>query len=59
VGEVYYPFYRVDHVLTTPVFKFKLASSKTAARALIADVLQAVGLRPDEAQRRLSDHKSA
>src|SRR5262245_49489791 len=57
--EVYNPFYRVDHVLTTPVSKFKLASSKTAARALIADVLQAVGLHPDATQRRLSDHKSA
>src|SRR5437870_245284 len=46
--EVYNPFYRVDHVLTTPVAKFKLASSKAAARALIAAVLQAVGLRPEE-----------
>jgi oligopeptide/dipeptide ABC transporter ATP-binding protein len=46
--EVYNPFYRVDHVLTTPVFKFKLASSKGAARALIEEVLQAVGLRPEE-----------
>ena len=26
--EVYNPFYRVDHVLTTPVSKFKLASTK-------------------------------
>src|SRR6266571_1027653 len=43
--EVYNPFYRVDHVLTTPVAKFKLASSKAAAGALIAEVLQAVGLR--------------
>ena len=46
--EVYNPFYRVDHVLTTPVTKFKLASSRAAARALIAEVLQAVGLRPEE-----------
>src|SRR5712671_362952 len=46
--EVYNPFYRVDHVLTTPVSKFKLASSKAAAHALIAEVLQAVGLRPEE-----------
>ena len=46
--EVYNPFYRVDHVLTTPVAKFKLAASKAAARALIDDVLQAVGLRPEE-----------
>src|SRR5499426_3013128 len=46
--EVYNPFYRVDHVLTTPVSRFKLASSKAAARALIEGALQAVGLRPEE-----------
>ena len=46
--EVYNPFYRVDHVLTTPVAKFRLAPSRTAARTLIAEVLQAVGLRPEE-----------
>src|SRR5262249_567560 len=46
--EVYNPFYRVDHVLTTPVEKFGLASSRAAARALIEDVLKAVGLRPEE-----------
>jgi oligopeptide/dipeptide ABC transporter ATP-binding protein len=46
--EVYNPFYRVDHVLTTPVSKFKLASSKAAARALIEGALEAVGLRPEE-----------
>src|SRR6267143_3772147 len=46
--EVYNPFYRVDHVLTTPVAKFGLASSRAAARTLIEDVLRAVGLRPEE-----------
>ena len=46
--EVYNPFYRVDHVLTTPVSKFKLASSKAEAHALIEDVLEAVGLRSEE-----------
>ncbi|HWT78839.1 MAG TPA: ABC transporter ATP-binding protein, partial [Candidatus Methylomirabilis sp.] len=46
--EVYNPFYRVDHVLTTPVAKFKLAGNKAEARALIEDVLKAVGLRPEE-----------
>jgi len=45
---VYNPFYRVDHVLTTPVAKFGLASSKTEQRALIDEVLRAVGLRPEE-----------
>src|SRR5262249_427314 len=47
-SEVYNPFYRVDHVLTTPVAKFGLAPSRAAARALIEDVLRAVGLRPEE-----------
>jgi peptide/nickel transport system ATP-binding protein len=46
--EVYNPFYRVDHVLTTPVAKFRLASSRAAARGLIEDALRAVGLRPEE-----------
>jgi peptide/nickel transport system ATP-binding protein len=46
--EVYNPFYRVDHVLTTPVSKFKLASTKAAARAVIEETLKAVGLRPEE-----------
>jgi peptide/nickel transport system ATP-binding protein len=46
--EVYNPFYRVDHVLTTPVAKFKLAGTRAEARTLIEDVLKAVGLRPEE-----------
>ncbi len=46
--EVYNPFYRVDHVLTTPVRKFRLAKSKAEARALIEGSLRAVGLRPEE-----------
>src|SRR4051794_34442413 len=46
--EVYNPFYYVDHVLLTPVQKFKLASSRSEARALIEETLRAVGLRPDE-----------
>jgi peptide/nickel transport system ATP-binding protein len=46
--EVYNPFYRVDHVLTVPVAKFGLATSRAGARALIEDALRAVGLRPDE-----------
>jgi oligopeptide/dipeptide ABC transporter ATP-binding protein len=45
---VFNPFYRVDHVLTTPVRKFKLASSRTEARALIEAALRTVGLRPEE-----------
>jgi oligopeptide/dipeptide ABC transporter ATP-binding protein len=46
--EVYNPFYRVDHVLETPVRKFGLARSRDEERALIEDTLRAVGLRPDE-----------
>jgi peptide/nickel transport system ATP-binding protein len=46
--EVYNPFYKVDHVLETPVSKFKLAESKAAGRALIEESLRAVGLRPEE-----------
>jgi peptide/nickel transport system ATP-binding protein len=45
---VYNPFYRVDHVLATPVSKFRLAGTKAAARTLIEDALRAVGLRPEE-----------
>jgi peptide/nickel transport system ATP-binding protein len=46
--EVYNPFYKVDHVLTTPVAKFHLADSKTATRELIESAVRAVGLRPEE-----------
>jgi len=46
--EVYNPFYKVDHVLTTPVAKFHLARSKTQARKLIEHALQAIGLQPEE-----------
>ena len=46
--EVFNPFYKVDHVLETPITKFRLANSRTAARGLIEDVLRAVGLQPDE-----------
>ena len=45
---VYNPFYRVDHVLTTPVARFGLAASRGEGRSLIEDALRAVGLRPEE-----------
>ena len=45
---VYNPFYRVDHLLETPITKFKLANSKSAARALMEEALEGVGLRPEE-----------
>ena len=46
--EVYNPFYKVDHILTTPIRKFRLADSRAQARELAASALQTVGLRPDE-----------
>jgi peptide/nickel transport system ATP-binding protein len=46
--EVYNPFYRVDHVLTTPMRKFRLARTHSEARERIEDALRTVGLRPDE-----------
>jgi peptide/nickel transport system ATP-binding protein len=45
---VYNPFYRVDHVLWTPVRRFRLAATRAAARELIGTALHAVGLRPEE-----------
>jgi peptide/nickel transport system ATP-binding protein len=45
---VYNPFYRVDHVLWTPVRRFRLAGTRAAARELIGAALRAVGLRPEE-----------
>jgi len=46
--EVYNPFYRVDHVLTTPVRKFHLARSRADGHAQIETALRAVGLQPEE-----------
>ena len=46
--EVYNPFYKIDHIFTTPVSKFKLAASKQEGRELIEGALESVGLRPDE-----------
>ena len=46
--EVYNPFYRVDHVLMTPVRKFWLAATRSERRELVEAALRAVGLRPEE-----------
>ena len=46
--EAYNPFYRIDHVLETPVANFGLAATRAEARALIEQALEAVGLRPEE-----------
>ena len=45
---VFNPFYRVDHVLMTPVARFKLAASRTEGRRLIECALRSVGLQPEE-----------
>ncbi|MDQ3044929.1 MAG: ABC transporter ATP-binding protein [Chloroflexota bacterium] len=45
---VYNSFYKVDHVLTTPIAKFGLAKSRKEARELIEQALLAVGLRPED-----------
>src|SRR5215204_2126500 len=46
--EVYNPFYKVDHVLETPIKKLNLAPSRQKARQLMEETLHAVGLRPEE-----------
>jgi ABC-type oligopeptide transport system ATPase subunit len=46
--EVYNSFYRVDHVLTTPIQKFRLAKNKEEGRRMIEQALRAVGLKPEE-----------
>jgi peptide/nickel transport system ATP-binding protein len=46
--EVYNPFYRVDHVLTTPFDYMNLATSRQEKWQLIEQALETVGLRPEE-----------
>ncbi len=46
--EVYNPFYKVDHALTTPIAKFFPKAGAAAVRQMIEEALQAVGLRPEE-----------
>ncbi|MFN5928947.1 MAG: ATP-binding cassette domain-containing protein, partial [Roseiflexaceae bacterium] len=45
---VFNPFYTVDHLLTVPIEKFKLAKSKAEARNKMEEALTAVGLRPED-----------
>jgi oligopeptide/dipeptide ABC transporter ATP-binding protein len=45
---VYNPFYKIDHILHTPIRKFKLAQSNGQAQAMILEALAAVGLRPED-----------
>jgi oligopeptide/dipeptide ABC transporter ATP-binding protein len=46
--EAFNPFYKVDHVLSTPLRRFKLATSAADERRQIEDALEKVGLRPRE-----------
>ena len=45
---VFNPFYTVDHLLTVPIKKFKLATSAKQARERMEEALTAVGLRPED-----------
>jgi oligopeptide/dipeptide ABC transporter ATP-binding protein len=46
--EVYNPFYRIDHVLETPIRNFGLAKGEQERKKLINEALEAVGIRPEE-----------
>ncbi len=45
---VFNPFYAVDHLLTVPIKRFKLAKSRAEARDKMDEALTAVGLRPED-----------
>ena len=45
---VFNPFYTVDHLLTVPIKRFKLAKSRTEARDKMVEALTAVGLRSED-----------
>ncbi|CAN0578731.1 unnamed protein product, partial [Laminaria digitata] len=45
---VFNPFYTVDHLLTVPIKRFKLAKSAKEARDRMEEALTAVGLRPGD-----------
>jgi peptide/nickel transport system ATP-binding protein len=45
---VFNPFYTVDHLLSVPIDRFKLAKSKQEARDKMVEALTAVGLRPED-----------
>ena len=44
----YNPFYKVDHVLETPISRFKLATSRQAKDQMIEEALAMVGLQPGD-----------
>ncbi len=45
---VFNPFYTVDHLLTVPIKRFKLASSRHEMREKMVEALNAVGLHPED-----------
>ena len=45
---VFNPFYTVDHLLTVPIKKFKLANSKSEMKEKMVEALTAVGLHPQD-----------
>lgn len=45
---VFNPFYTVDHLLTVPIKRFKLARSKAEIRDKMVEALTAVGLHPQD-----------
>lgn len=45
---VFNPFYQVDHLLTVPIKRFKLAHSKKEMREKVFEALSAVGLHPQD-----------
>jgi peptide/nickel transport system ATP-binding protein len=45
---VFNPFYTVDHLLTVPIKRFGLASSRAEGRKKMEEALTAVGLRPED-----------
>jgi len=45
---VFNPFYTVDHLLTVPIERFKLAKTKAEAADRMEEALVAVGLQPNE-----------
>jgi oligopeptide/dipeptide ABC transporter ATP-binding protein len=45
---VFNPFYKVDHLLTVPIERFKLAKSKSDIHDRMVEALTAVGLHPQD-----------
>ncbi len=46
--SVYNPFYKIDHLFTVAISRYRLASSRDEARHLMEEAIAGVGLRPAE-----------